>query len=141
MEDDRRGGDELSQQDVTTMRSAYEAFNRGDIPGALSAFDPQIEWQEPGGGRAPRGTFHVSESVRNDVFATIPANFEEIRAEPDQFIDAGDHVVVVGHFRGRAKSGQHLDEPFAHVWAMRAGKAVRFQNYVQADAWARAWGG
>ena len=53
MVDDRRGGDEVSQQDVTTMRSAYEAFNRGDIPGALSAFDPQIEWQEPGGRTRP----------------------------------------------------------------------------------------
>ena len=131
----------MSQQDVTTMRSAYEAFNRGDIPGALSAFDPQIEWQEPGGGRAPRGIFQGSESVGNDVFATVPAHFDEFRADPDQFIDAGDHVVVVGHFRGRAKSGQQFDAPFAHVWAMRTGKAVRFHNYVQADAWARAWSG
>jgi ketosteroid isomerase-like protein len=49
--------------------------------------------------------------------------------------------VVVGHFRGRAKSGQQLDAPFAHVWAMHHGKAVRLHNYVQADAWARAWGG
>src|SRR5918912_2035748 len=94
-----------------------------------------------GGGPAPRGTFHGSESVGNDVFATVPANFDEFQVDPDQFIDAGDHVVVVGHFRGRAKSGQQFDAPFAHVWAMRTGKAVRFHNYVQADAWARAWGG
>jgi len=131
----------VSQQDVTTMRGAYDAFNRADIPGVLAAFDPQIEWVEPGGGNAPQGTFHGAESVGNDVFATVPANFDEFQAQPDQFIDAGDHVVVVGRFRGRSKSGQQFDLPFAHVWAMRGGKATRFHNYLQADAWAKAWGG
>ncbi len=131
----------MSRQDVEAMRSAYEAFNRGDIPGALAAFDQQIEWHEPGGGRAPRGTFHGSQSVADDVFATIPQNFDEFRAEPDQFIDAGDHVVVTGRFRGRAKGGQQLDAPFAHVWAMRNGKAARFQNYVDQPTWTRGWGG
>jgi len=131
----------MTQQDVNTMRTAYDAFNQGDIPGALSAFDAQIEWNEPGGGRAPRGTFHGSESVGNDVFSTVPANFDEFRAEPDQFIDADDHIVVVGHFRGKAKSGEQFDVPFAHVWAMRNGKAGSFHNYPQADAWAKAWGG
>jgi hypothetical protein len=72
--------------------------------------------------------------------AIVPANFDEFRADPDQFIDAGDHVVVVGHFCGRAKSGQQFDAPFAQVWAMRTGRAVRFHYYVQADASARAWG-
>ena len=131
----------MSEQDVTTVRRAYEAYNRGDIPGALAAFDRQVEWHEPGGGRAPRGTFHGAESVEHDVFASVRAHFDEFRADPEQFIDAGDHLVVVGHFRGRTKSGQQLDAPFAHVFAMRDGKVVRFRNYVQAEAWARPWGG
>ncbi len=70
----------MSQQDVSTMRAAYEAFNRGDIPAVLAAFDPAIEWHEPGGGRAPRGTFRGAESVARDVFAAVPANFDEFRA-------------------------------------------------------------
>jgi ketosteroid isomerase-like protein len=131
----------MSQQDVSTMRSAYEAFNRGDIPAVLAAFDPAIEWREPGGGAAPRGTFHGPEAVAQEVFASVSENFAEFRAERHQFIDAGDHVVVVGRFRGRAKGGRRLDAPYAHVWAMRGGKAVRFHNYVEAAAWAEAWGG
>jgi len=131
----------VSQLDVNTMRNVYEAFNRADIPTVLSAFDPSIEWNEPGGGRAPRGTFHGAESVANDVFATIPQNFDAFGAEPDQFIDSGDHLVVVGRFRGKSKSGQQVDVPFAHLWAMRNGKAASFHNYLQADAWAKAWGG
>ena len=131
----------MSQQDVETMRGAYEAFNRGDIPGVLAVFDPQIEWHEPGGGRAPRGSFRGPQSVADEVFATVPRNFDEFRAEAEQFIDAGEHLVVTGRFRGRAKGGQELDAPFAHVWTMRNGRAARFQNYVDQPRWAKGWGG
>jgi ketosteroid isomerase-like protein len=129
----------MAEQDVSMMRRAYEAFNQGDIPGALAAFDPQVEWHEPGGGRAPGGTFQGSERVANEVFSTIPQNFSEFRAEPDAFIDAADRLVVTGHFRGRTTAGQSIDVPFAHVWELRNGKAVRFQNYVDAARWTTAW--
>lgn len=131
----------MSQQDVATVRGAYEAFNRGDIPAVLTALDPQIEWHEPGGGRAPQGTFRGPQSVANDVFSAVPQHFDEFRAEPDQFIDAGDHVVVTGRFRGRTKSGQALDASFAHVYAMRNGKAASFRNYVDAPTWAKGLSG
>ena len=131
----------MAQQDVETMRRAYESFNRGDIPGALAAFDANIEWHEPGGGRAPRGTYHGAQSVANDVFATVPQHFETFQAQPEQFIDAGEHVVVIGRFRGKPKQGPTLDAPFAHVWTMRGGKAVRFYNHPEATAWGRGWSG
>jgi ketosteroid isomerase-like protein len=131
----------MSQQDVDTLRTAYDAFNRGDVPAVLEVLDPQMEWHEPGGGRAPRGTFRGPQSVGNDVFATVPQNFDEFRAEGEQFIDAGDQVVVTGRFRGRAKNGQELDAPFAHIWTMRNGKAVRMEHYVDQPSWTRGWGG
>jgi ketosteroid isomerase-like protein len=131
----------MSQQDVDTLRRAYEAFNRGDVPAVLQVFDAQMEWHEPGGGRAPRGTFRGPQSVGDDVFATVPQNFEEFQATPEQFIDAGEHVVVVGRFRGRSKSGQQMDLPFVHVFGMRSGRATSFHNYPEAAPWARAWGG
>ena len=61
-------------------------------------------------------------------------------AEPEQFIDAGEHVVVVGRFRGKATSGATLDAPFVHVNRMRNGKVVAFQNFVETASWAMAWG-
>jgi uncharacterized protein len=130
----------MSQQDVETIRSGYDAFNRKDIPAVLALYDPQIEWIEAGGGRAPSGTFRGPQSVATEVFATVPQNFDDFRAEPEQFIDAGEHVVVVGRFRGKARSGATLDAPFVHVHQVRNGKTVRFQNYVDAASWAQAWG-
>ena len=129
----------MSEQDVSTMRTAYEAFNRADIPAVLEAFDPQIEWHEPGGGRAPQGTFSGSESVANDVFARVPENFDEFEAQPDAFIDAGEHLVVVGNFRAKSKAGRQMQARYAHVWRMRDGKAVSFHNHVEATPWAEGW--
>jgi ketosteroid isomerase-like protein len=129
----------MSEQDVSTMRSAYDAFNRADIPAVLEVQDAQIEWHEPGGGRAPQGTFNGPQSVANDVFATVPENFDEFQAQPDYFVDAGEYIVVVGTFRGKAKSGRNLEARFAHVWRMRDGKAVSFHNHVEAGPWTEAW--
>ena len=129
----------MAASDVETLRGGYEAFNRADIPAVLGLFDPAIEWQEPGGGRAPRGTFRGVESVGRDVFAAVPRHFDEFRAEPERFIDAGAHVAVLGRFRGRSKGGRALDAPFVHVWTMRDGKAARFDNHVEAEPWTAAW--
>ena len=132
----------MSQQDVAIMRAAYEAFNRADVPAVLQALDEQIEWVEPGGGNAPRGTFRGASSVASDVFAVVGQHFDEFQAQPETFIDAvNGRLVVTGRFHGRSKSGQALDTPFAHVWQMSSGRAARFENCVDAEPWTRAWGG
>jgi uncharacterized protein len=129
----------MSEQNVSTMRNTYEAFNRADIPAVLEAFDPQIEWHEPGGGSAPQGDYHGAESVANDVFATIPEHFDEFEARPDGFIDGSEHLVVVGAFHARSKAGHRMQARYAHVWKMRDGKAISFNNHVEAAPWAEGW--
>ena len=48
---------------IVALRSAYAAFNRGDVDAAVEPFDAQIEWTEPAefpGG----GTYHGREAVK-----------------------------------------------------------------------------
>ena len=131
----------MASADIQTLQNAYEAFNRGDIPAVLEVMDPDIEWNEPGGGRAPSGTFHGAQAVGNDVFSAVPENFEEFTAEPERFFETfADHVIVVGQFRAKPKGGGDMTATFAHVWQMRNGKPARFHNYVDAAAWAPGWG-
>lgn len=131
----------MSQQDVDTVRGNYEAFNRGDTQTVLQSLDPEVEWIEPGGGRAPGGTFRGPESVGRDVFSAVPENFDEFTADGDEFRDEGDRVVVTGRFHGKRKDGGELDASFEHINEMRDGKIVRFQNNVDREAWAEGWGG
>jgi uncharacterized protein len=129
----------MSEQDVATVKAAYESFNQGDIPAVLATYDDQIEWIEPGGGSAPSGTFTGPDSVAQDVFATVPENFDEFSVDIDEVEDQGDNVVVKGRFKGKNKGGAVLDAPFEHRNSMRDGKVVRFENNVDQDAWAAAW--
>jgi ketosteroid isomerase-like protein len=129
----------MSEQDVATVKAAYESFNQGDIPAVLATYDDQIEWIEPGGGSAPSGTFTGPDSVAQDVFAAVPENFDEFSVDIDDVEDQGDTVVVKGRFTGKNKGGSVLDAPFEHRNTMRDGKVVRFENKVDQDAWAAAW--
>lgn len=132
----------MADQDVETLRGAYDAFARGDIPAVLGIMDPGVEWNEPGGGNAPSGTFNGPEAVASEVFGSIQANFDEFQVEPSEFSDEGDRVLVSGRFTGKNKNGAELATGFTHVFDMRDGKVVRFENKVDdAGAWAVGWSG
>ncbi len=51
-------------------------------------------------------------------------------------------VLVPGRYRGKLRaSGRPLDARFAHVWTLRGGKAVRFQQCTDTQQWTAAKGG
>ncbi len=129
----------MSEQDVETVRGGYEDFNSGNPGGVLERLDPDVEWVEPGGGNAPSGTFRGPQSVGDDVFSAVPQYFDEFRAEPENFDDQGDQIVVTGRFTGKAKSGAELDAAFEHVFEMKDGKIARCENKPDQEAWTAAW--
>ena len=60
-------------------------------------------------------------------------------AEPAEFLQAGDEVVVLGRYRGTAKqTGKILDVPFVHIWSLRDGKAWRFRQFLDTAGWVEA---
>jgi hypothetical protein len=122
----------MSEENVNILRQGYEAFNRGDIDTVMGIMDPNIEWQEPDvEGLPARGTHHGPEAVANNVFGSVVENWDDFQAVPEEFLDAGERVVVLGRFQGRGKAtGGTLDAPFAHVWTLRDGKLVHFRNYT-----------
>jgi ketosteroid isomerase-like protein len=128
----------MSEQDVETIRGAYESFNSGNIDAVLAVLDDDVEWVEPGGGNSPSGTFRGPQSVGQDVFSAVPQNFEGFRAEPENFDDQGDTVVVTGRFSGKNKSGAELDSAFTHTYEMKDGKVAKLTNEVD-EGWAAGW--
>lgn len=129
----------MSDENVQVAKGNYESFNKGDIPAVLGSLDPEVEWVEPGGGNSASGTFKGPESVGKEVFSTIGENFDEFEANPEDFSDDGDTVVVKGRFKGKNKSGAELDAAFEHVWELRDGKVTRLENKPDAAAWAAGW--
>jgi uncharacterized protein len=122
----------MSEENVNILRQGYDAFNRGDIDTVTSLMDENIEWQESDVEGIPgRGTHHGPEDIVNNVFGTALESWEDFGAVAEEFLDAGERVVVLGRFQGRGKeSGRTLDAPFAHVWTLRQGKLVHHHNYT-----------
>jgi len=123
----------MSRSDVAALRNAYEAFSQGDFAAASKILAPDVEWVEHGRGMPYSGTWHGPDSVVNDVwtsFATYWGGPGVVGLETDQFLEAGDHIVVTGRFVGRDSEGRTLDAPCAHVWRMSDGAATHFANYT-----------
>jgi ketosteroid isomerase-like protein len=130
----------MSSPDIDTIRTAYEEFAAQNLAAVLAKLDPAAEWVEGGGGDAPSGTFVGPDAIATGVFAVIGANFDAYDVHPSEFVDHGDRVVVTGRFTGRNKGGATLDTGFEHVFEMREGKVVRFENRpADALAWAAGW--
>jgi uncharacterized protein len=128
----------MSKNNVDVIRSFYDTVARGD-PNTLP-IDPQVEWIEPEvSGLWFGGTHHGPEAVINDVMKPALEKFDDFRVESDEFLDAGDRVVVTGHFRGREKeTGIELNSPFIQIWTLRGGKVLRFQGASDTANWLQA---
>jgi ketosteroid isomerase-like protein len=117
------------------VRDNYDAVARGQF-GRL-ALDPNIEWVEA---NVPdlwfAGTHHGPHAVLKEVIEPTFEKLDAFRLQCDQFLDAGDRVVVTGHFLGRGKeTGIELNACFAHIWTLRGDKAVRFEGYTDTANW------
>lgn len=131
----------MSAQNVQLARSAYEAFARDDLDAVLAVMDSAIEWHEAGG--LPNGgVYRGLDAVRSAVFDPLDGSWDGFRADPEEFLDAGDDLVVLGRYTGRSLgSGRELDVPFAHVSRFRGGKAVLFRQFTDTAEWLAALGG
>lgn len=120
----------MSNSNLSTIQNAYAAFAKGDVPGVLGVMDPGIEWTEAEGFPLA-GTYIGPQAVLEGVFMRLGSDFEGFAAVPDEFIDGGDAIVVLGKYSGKYRAtGKSFEAPFAHVWKLRDGKAVRFTQYV-----------
>jgi hypothetical protein len=122
------------------VKAIYDAFGRGDVPAVLGAFDPQIRWSEAEGYVYADGNPYIGpQAVVLGVFQRLASDFTEFAVIPQSFIDGGDTIVVEGRYRGLMKvTGTRIDAQFAHVWQLREGKIIRFQQYTDTRQWEEA---
>ena len=116
-------------QNSDVLRGGYEAFGRGDMDSVLQIWQDDIQWEGPNDQRLPGAGTHQGKEKVAGVIGQIADNWDNFTVAPDEFIEQGDTVVVLGHTEADAKgSGQHVKVPFVHVWRMRDGKAARVQT-------------
>ena len=121
------------------VRRSYVAFDRDDLDAVLADMHPEIEWHQAQG--LPHGGLYRGvDEVRRNIFEPLDESWwSEFSATPEQFLDAGPEIVVLGRYRGLGKeTGKRLDVPFVHVWTVENGKAVRFRQFLDTVGWVEA---
>jgi len=117
----------LSRENVDLVREVYEGWARGDFRAGADVLASDFEYRQLPGSVEPgshRGA-DVGGAVRR-IFEV----YENFRVEAEEFIDAGDMVVVVARSSGTARgSKMQLDQRFAFVWTVDKGKLVRTEVF------------
>jgi hypothetical protein len=128
-------------ENVDVLQRGYDAFNSGDAETLAGVFAEDVRWEGSNDDRVPgAGTF----DGRDDVLAALGRStepFESFSTQPDEFIEQGDTVVVLGHTEGRTKSGNDLKVPFVHIWRMSGGTVQRGQLLTDTSVVLQAIGG
>ena len=114
--------------DLEALRGGYEAWNRGDLSAVFALVDPDIEWR-PGPDAPETGELSGREGFKSFV-ESWTESFDDLRIEPQEVVQVGEHVVVVVRQRGRGhSSGIELDITTVHVWRLRGGRATGWYAY------------
>ena len=122
----------MSQENVALLKSLYEAFGRGDVPTVLAAMDPGIVWNEAENfPYADKNPYVGPAAIVEGVFARLVGEWDGFSVALEELLDAGD----------TEKTGIRIHSQFAHVWRLRGGKIVKFQQYTDTAQAAKAVGG
>jgi ketosteroid isomerase-like protein len=120
-------------EDVERLRGAYEAFNEGGVEAILERLAPDFQVRDRESS-PDRETRYGKEGIKQ-LFDSYMEAFDALRLEPEEFVDAGDQIVVSLRQRIRGKgSGAEVVGHIAHVWTMQEGAVQRLRIFKDKDA-------
>lgn len=124
------------------VQQAYAAFGRGDAAALLATMDPNIVWENPGP-ESPVyfGTHRGHAAVAKNVLGFLAENLVFDVFEPREFLSGADKVVVLLHADARVKrTNERIVQSIVHIFHIAGGKVVRFQDFQNSYALAKALG-
>ncbi|HSF54763.1 MAG TPA: nuclear transport factor 2 family protein [Algoriphagus sp.] len=110
----------------------YKAFAKGDIPKVLSGMDPKIVWNAAESSPYADGSPYVGpDAILNGVFARIGAEHEYFNLKDIVLHEmSNDKVLATLRYDGKFKNGKDYDAQVAHLWSLKDGKVVAFQQFM-----------
>ncbi len=114
------------------MSKGYEAWNSGDRQWVLDHMSEDVEWISPPEDPDP-GTYHGHRGVEQ-FWTQWRAAVGQLKFEPEEMIDAGDHVVVVALRSGIGEaSGLSVSDHVIQVFTFEGEKCIRVHEYYDRE--------
>jgi ketosteroid isomerase-like protein len=122
----------MSQETLEVVRTAYEAWARGDLEAALEVAAPDIVIKQPPTQADARS--YVGHDGLRRATADWGGQWDDWRIEIRRLIDADPLVVATIHQRGRGKaSGVQVGTELSSVHAVEAGKITRMEMFFSEE--------
>ncbi|PJB19629.1 MAG: hypothetical protein CO117_03945 [Flavobacteriaceae bacterium CG_4_9_14_3_um_filter_33_16] len=118
---------------MTVIDNLYKAFAIGDIPTVLGGMDAKIVWNEAEGNAYADGNPYIGpDAVLNGVFARVGGEWDNFKLNNIQLHEmSNDKVLAKLRYTGTyKKTGKSIDAQVAHLWTLKDGKVIAFQQYV-----------
>src|SRR5436190_23683230 len=117
----------MSRANVEVVRSLFAALNSGDRERAIGFAHPEVVLD------ATRNVFnpktYVGKAGLRQWLIDMDDVWEGMHSEQNEFIDAGDRVVVIGRLVGKGKgSGVEVRGPTATILTIRDGLVIRSET-------------
>jgi ketosteroid isomerase-like protein len=117
----------MSQENVEVVRRLWETWERGDLTGWLELTSDDLVTRRVG---LDNATYHGREGFLEQA-SEWSEGFAEWSVAAEEFIDAGDQVVVRNHQAARGEaSGVPIEMDFWFVHTVSQGKIVRVDMFV-----------
>jgi len=113
----------MSRENVEIVRAGIEAFNKGDWDGALKDASPDFE-MDLSRGVGPDSGVYRGDQVQ-ELWSDFGEHWESWQIEPEEFIEAGEHVVVPWTSRTTGRDGIEVEARVTWTYTLREGKVVR----------------
>ena len=119
-----------SEAPADVVRRQYLASAAGDLEALRATLAPDVEWTEMAGFPLA-GTYRTPEGVTSNVMEKLAQDWDEWTAHDDTYVVDGENVVVLARYTAANKTtGRQLAVRVAHHFAVRGGRIVRFEQFV-----------
>ena len=112
------------------VRRQYLASAAGDLAALRATMAPDVEWTEMAGFPLA-GTYRTPEGVTTNVMEALGREWDGWTAHDDTYIVDNEDVVVLARYTATHRlTGKELNSRVAHHFIVRAGRIVRFEQFV-----------
>jgi uncharacterized protein len=120
---------------LEVVQQFYEAFGRGDVTAVVNLVASEVDWEGIVPATLPYAGRRRTPQEVADFFAALERAAETAVFEPQEFIEAGENVTVLGWVKSTARDTRHtFESEWVHVFTVTGGKITRWRGFFNTAA-------